>query len=66
MATEPATDQLMSELRQTLDHMHADLDRVELLAAAVVGFAQPVPDYEPIFQHFNRMPLSAHELGRGD
>ncbi len=66
MATEPATDQLMTELRQTLDHMHADLDRVELLTAALVGFAQPVPDYEPSFQHFNRVRLSAHELGRSD
>ena len=66
MATEPATDHLMTELRQTLDHMHADLDRVELLTAALLGFAQPVPDYEPIFQHFNREPLSAHELGHCD
>lgn len=63
MATELATDLLINELRRTLDSMYADLDRVELLTAALAGFAQPVPDYEPSFRHFNRVPLSAYELG---
>jgi hypothetical protein len=65
MATEPATNRLMTELRQTLDHMHADLDRVELLTAVLVGFAQPIPDYEPSFR-LDRVALSEHELGRGE
>lgn len=65
MATEPATHRLSRELRRTLDHMYAELDRVELLTAALHGFAQPVPDYEPSFRHLSRIPLSAHELGRG-
>lgn len=66
MATEPATHQLIEELRRTLDNMSADLDRVETLTCALYGFAQPVPDYEPNFQHFNRVQLTAHEVGRDD
>ena len=67
MATEPATHRLIGELRQTLDDMHADLDRVELLTAALHAFAQPVPDYEPSFQHIiARIPLGAHERGHGE
>lgn len=66
MATETVTHRLTGELRQALDDMHADLDRVELLTVALHGFAQPVPEYEPSFQHFNRVPLNAHELGRGE
>jgi hypothetical protein len=30
------------------------------------GFAQPVPEYEPSFQHFTRVPLNAHGMGRGE
>jgi hypothetical protein len=43
--------------------MHADLDRVEILAAALSAFSRPVPDYEPHFRHLDHMTLSAHELG---
>lgn len=63
--TEPATHHLIEELRKALDHMSADLDRVEILTSALHGFAQPVPDYEPNFQHFGRVRLSAHQSGRG-
>lgn len=66
MATEPGVPRLIDELRQTLDHMQAELDRIELLTAALHGFAQAVPDYAPSFQHLTRIPLSAHEIGRGD
>lgn len=66
MTTEPATHHLIGELRRTLDHMRADLDRIETLTGALHGFAQPIPDYEPNFQHFSRVPLSAHGFRRGD
>lgn len=66
MATEPATHQLIAELRRTLDHMNADLDRVEVLTSALYGFAQPVPDYEPNFQQFGCVELGAHGSGHGD
>lgn len=66
MTTEPVTHQLTEQLRRTLDHMRADLDRIETLTCALHGFTQPVPDYEPNFQHFSRVQLSAHECGGDD
>ena len=66
MATQTATDQLIRALRRTLDHMNADLERIELLTAALDGFARPVPDYEPGFHHFSGVSLAAHELGRAE
>ena len=63
MATEPATERLLKELRQTLEHMGIDLDRAEILTAALHNFARPIPDYEPRFQHFNNAALNLHQLG---
>jgi hypothetical protein len=63
MGTETAMDRVKRELDGALDIMRAGLDRVELLAAALGVFSQPVLDYEPRFHHLNRVPLSAHEIG---
>ena len=63
MATENATDHLKRELKRAVETLRADLDRVELLTAALSAFHRPVPDYEPTFRHAQRMSLSAHELG---
>ena len=65
MTTEPTTH-LIEELRRTLDHMSADLDRIETLTCALYGFTQPVPDYEPNFQHFSGVRMSAHEIRNSD
>ncbi|HEY5167511.1 MAG TPA: hypothetical protein VII80_06895 [Pseudolabrys sp.] len=46
-----------------LDHMRADLDRVEILTAALSAFTKPVPDYEPSFRHMRHLMLTTHELG---
>jgi hypothetical protein len=43
--------------------MRADLDRVEILAAALSAFSRPIPNYEPDFRHLDHMTLSAHKLG---
>jgi hypothetical protein len=59
MAPENPTDRLKRELSCAVEN---DLDRVELLTAALRAFHRPVPDYEPTFQHTHRMSLSAHEL----
>ena len=64
MAPENATDRLKRELARAVDTLRADLDRVELLTAALSAFQRPVPDYEPTFRHTQRLSLSAHELGR--
>jgi hypothetical protein len=63
MAQENATDHLKRELKRAVETLRADLDRVELLTAALAAFHRPVPDYEPTFRHTQRMSLSAHELG---
>ena len=42
-----ATERIKRKLDDALDNMRGDLDRVELLAAALSAFSRPVPDYEP-------------------
>jgi hypothetical protein len=50
------------ELHRVLDHMRADLDRSEILMAALSAFSKPVPDYEPCFRNMHHLMLTAHEL----
>jgi len=59
MAT--AADKLRNDMERVLGNLHAELDRVELLAAALDAFQAPVPDYEPVFRH---LPPPARELHR--
>jgi hypothetical protein len=59
MRAEAAIDRVKCELHGVLDHMRADLDRIEILTAA---FSRPVPDYEPSFRHMRHLMLTAHEL----
>jgi hypothetical protein len=63
MKTETAADQVRRELHRVHDNMRADLDRVEILAAALGAFSKPVPDYEPSFRHLRHLTMNAHELG---
>ena len=62
MAPDNPTERLKRELSRAVETLKSDLDRVELLTAALSAFHRPVPDYEPTFQHTHRMSLSAHEL----
>ena len=61
--TDTAIDRVRRELHRVLDNVRADLDRIEILTAALSAFCRPIPDYEPSFQHMRHMTLSAHELG---
>jgi hypothetical protein len=63
MKTETAIDRVRRELLRRLDIVRADLDRVEILTAALCAFGRPIPDYEPRFQHMRSPALTAHELG---
>jgi hypothetical protein len=63
MDTDAAIDRLKRELDRQLDNMCADLDRIEILVAALNSFSRPVPDYEPGFHHLRHFTLTAHELG---
>lgn len=63
MLSDNAIDRLKRELSRAVEKLRADLDRVELLTAALSAFHRPVPEYEPTFRHTQRVNLSAHELG---
>lgn len=63
MGTENATDRITNELQSMIGKMSGDLDRIEILTAALAGFSRPVPDYEPTFHHLNLSTLREHELG---
>ena len=57
-----ATDRMKHELHSLFDNVRRDLDRIEILLAALSAFSRPVPDYEPRFRHLRQSCLSAHEL----
>jgi hypothetical protein len=63
MRTDSAIDRVKGELHSSLDTLRRDLDRIEILAAALAVFSRPVPDYEPTFRHLHEPGLNAHELG---
>ena len=57
------TNAVERNLRNALDGVRRELDRIELLTAAMSAFGRPIPDYEPAFQHMHPMlTLSAHEI----
>ena len=62
MATDTAIDRVKSELGRTFEKRRAELDRIELLAAALAAFSKPIPDYEARFLHLRRVSHAAHEL----
>ncbi len=55
-------ERLKQDLGGALRNVHAELERVEILAAALYGFSAPVPDYEPTFHHIAPAQLIQHEL----
>ena len=61
MQAQSATDRMKRELHRLFDNIRGDLDRIDILTAALNGFSQPVPDYEPRFRHLRQ--FEAHELG---
>jgi hypothetical protein len=62
MNTESAIDRVRRELVRALDTTRADLDRVEILTAAMSAFSRPIPEYEPAFRHMRHLKLSEHEI----
>jgi hypothetical protein len=62
MNSETAMDRVRSDLLRVIDHTRADLDRVEILTAALSAFSKPVPDYEPAFRHMHSLALNQHEI----
>ena len=62
MATDAAIDRVKNELNRAFDKTRADLDRIEILAAALAAFSAPIPGYEPRFHHLQRLTGKAKEL----
>jgi len=60
MSADAAVERMKSELNRAFEKTRADLERIEILAAALAAFSQPIPGYEPRFHHLRR--LSPHEL----
>jgi len=54
---------MKGELHRLFDRIRGDLDRVEILTAALGAFSRPIPDYEPSFRHLRQSTGNAHELG---
>jgi hypothetical protein len=63
LKTETAIEQMRHELHRVLDNTRQDLDRIEILTAALSAFGRPVPDYEPGFRHLRNLMLGAHQIG---
>ncbi|HEU5017374.1 MAG TPA: hypothetical protein VFT69_05325 [Pseudolabrys sp.] len=65
MATITTTEKLLiDKLQRSLVVMSMELDRLEILTAALATFSRPVPEYEPYFRHVDRLTLGVQELGR--
>jgi hypothetical protein len=62
MRHEATIDRIRRELQRSLDSKCVDLDRVELLTAALDAFSGPVPNYEPRFHHLHSLMSNAREL----
>jgi len=62
MRAESATDRMKRELHRLFDNIRGDLDRIEILTAALNAFSRPVPDYEPRFRHLWQSDPTAREL----
>lgn len=57
-----ATDRLKRELQRAVEHIRVELDKIEILSAAMSAFSKPVPNYEPGFRHLRHVTASALEL----
>jgi hypothetical protein len=60
--TVTAGDRLKRELQLAVERIRVELDKIEILSAAMVAFSKPVPDYEPGFRHLRHVTASALEL----
>lgn len=60
MAT--ASDRLRQDLKRALANMRAELERIEILTAALDAFNRPVPDYQPSFHHLDLRALDSFVL----
>ena len=60
--SESAGDRLKRELQRAVERIRGELDKIEILSAAMAAFSMPVPDYEPGFRHLRHVTASVREL----
>jgi hypothetical protein len=58
-ANEAAKGTVASQLRQAVERLHSDIERIEFWATALDQMAQPIPEYDATAQ-----PLSTFNLPR--
>jgi hypothetical protein len=56
--------ELTKRLQEALDRLEKDITSIEILAGALRGFTQPVPDYEP--NNKNLLRSRCQEIGARD
>lgn len=57
-----ASDRSKRELQCAVERIRTELDKIEILSAAMAAFSKPVLDYEPGFRHLRHVTASALEL----
>ena len=60
--TDSAGDRLKRELQRAVERIRTELDKIDILSAAMAAFSKPVPEYEPGFRHMRHVTASALEL----
>ena len=60
--TDSGPDRLKRELLRAVERIRTELDKIDLLSAAMAAFSKPVPQYEPGFRHLRHVTASALEL----
>ena len=60
--TDSGPDRLKRELLRAVERIRTELDKIDILSAAMAAFSKPVPQYEPGFRHLRHVTASALEL----
>ena len=63
---QPAGEQIVQKLRQSIERLQDDIARVELWIGALDGFTQPVPGYGHGQTHFDLPPRPADRNAEPD
>lgn len=62
MPNDGTSERLRRELHRAVERIRAELDKIDILSAAMAAFSAPVPEYEPGFHHMRHVTASALEL----
>ena len=63
-AIEPAGEKIVRNLKEAVERLHEDIERVELWADALGCFADRIPDYDPANGNLNKFALMPASSGQ--